>query len=214
MKSHRLEPDSEQPSGDTVAAYGTEDVSFPNGVNHLQSHPVVRSHPLIETKVGAYIQDVGDAPSVWHGVIPSVSRTQVEDEWERRQHEGTMIAGDTTPTIPEVDPVPVYVVNPNTGAKGLSSWSGSNYSITDVKQVEIANRDYKRTRVFIRNEDTTAANGIRIAKQDGPNAFGFLIPGGTVQEVATQDKIYAIGVTPATTVKVSVLIEYGIDGGS
>lgn len=214
MKSHRLEPDCEPTTSDPVAAYGTEDVSFPNGVNHIQSHPVVRSHPLIETKVGPYIQDVGDAPSVWHGVAPSVTRDYVEDEWERRQKEGTMVAGDTTPPVAEIDPVPVYVVNPNTGSKGLSSWSGANYAVTADKQVEVANRDYKRTRVFIRNEDTTTANGIRITRQSGGNGFGFLIPGGTVQEIMTQDKIYAIGVTAATTVNVSVIVEYGIDGGN
>lgn len=212
MRSHRLEPDaSHVPSADEVAAYGEETTQdLPTGVNHVQNHRVARAHPLMETSVGPYIKDVGNAPSVWHGVRPSVTREQVEDEWNHRQLEASMVVHDQVPLAKGPDPVPVFIVSPDVGAEGISSWNGGNYSVSG--SVEIAGRDHKRTRMFIINEDAT--NSIRISRVTASQpTFGALIGPGKQQELATQDKVYAIAATPGTTVNVSVVTEFGINGG-
>lgn len=211
MKSHRLPPDGV--TQHDVNAYGEDNRNFPTGVNHIQPHTTPRSHPLTETKVGPYIQDVGDSPSVWHGVAPSITREHVEDEWNRRQKEATMTAGDTTPPGDTPAPVPVYLVNPNAGSEGISSWTGSNYDVPATHTTLIAGRDYKRSRLFICNED--AANGIRVSRGiSSNNLSGFFIGPGKTQEIATQDTVYAISAHATDPVQVSVLVEYGIDGGN
>lgn len=211
MKSHRLPAGEHEVSAHDVAAYGDDDRTFPNGINHVENHPVVQQHPNPEMKVGRFIKDVGDAPSVWHGVAPTATRQSVEDEWNRRQKEATMVAGDTTPPHDNPPPVPVFIVNPNTGSEGLNSWTGGNYSVAE--STEIAPRDYKRTRLLIRNEDST--NAIRLSKlSNSQSAFGYLVPAGAEIEIYAQDKVYAVSATAGTTVRVSVLAEYGIDGGN
>lgn len=208
MKSHRLPSDAASPHD--VAAYGEDSRTFPSGINHIQNQPVPIAHPLPEIKVGPFIKDVGDGPSVWHGEAPSVAREAVEDEWTRRQKEATMTAGDTSPPQPEQDPIPVYLVNPNTGTEGLSSWSAEG-PFTVGASVQITGKDYKRTRVFVTNEDTS--KGVRLTRTQGLSGFGFLLKAGATQEIATQDAVYACPAVAGDIVNVSVIVEYGIDGG-
>ena len=209
MKSHRLDPGSNSVSVEDVDAYGADNRDFPSGVNHVINHVVTKPHPIAETAVGPFIKDVGDAPSVWHGVAPSVSRHDVEDEYSRRQKEATLVIGDTTQPVSHVKPVPVFIVEQEVGNDGLASWNGINLSVVD--QTLLCGRDYKRTRILITNEDAT--NGIRIARSNVTASVGALVAPGTTRELFTQDKVYGISTVLGTAVKVSVIEEYGIDGG-
>jgi hypothetical protein len=192
-----------------VYTYGEDDRNFPTGVNHIINHTVPQAHPLTETPVGPNIKDVGSAPGVWHGEAPTVSTSTVEDEWTRRQKEATMVAGTGVEPGTHEKPVPVFIVEQYTGNDTLASWNGVNMSVVDLTL--LCGRDYKRTRVLITNEDAT--NAIRIGRGNVTAAFGALVAPGVTRELFVQDKVYAISAVLGTPVKVSVIEEYGIDGG-
>lgn len=208
MRSHRLNPDkSNDTPYDEVAGVGADDRTFPTGVNHIINHTVAGSHPLPETKVGSFIKDVGDAPSVFHGVEPSVSREVVESEYERRQKEATFSTSSNTAPNYYPDPVPVVIVPAGVGANSLKSWSGTFVQVPTDSAIGITGRNYDQTRVILYNEDPT--NYVRVARTANGAAMGAIIPPLKEREFFVQEAIYAIANT--APVRLSIFIEYGVD---
>lgn len=208
MRSHRLNPDaSNNVPYDEVAEVGADDRSFPTGINHVINHTVAGSHPLPETKVGPFIKDVGDAPSVFHGVEPSINRQAVEDEYDRRQKEATFVAGHSSAPNYYPDPVPVVVVPAGVGPNSLKSWNGTNLTVPIENAIGITTRNYDQVRVVIYNEDPT--NFVRVARTANGAAQGAIIPAGKERELFVQEAVYAIANT--APVRLSVFIEYGVD---
>jgi hypothetical protein len=205
MKSHRLTP-NENTSAD-VYGVGADDRVFPTGVNHVVNHTVAGSHPLPETKVGDFIKDVGDAPGVFHGVAPTSTRTEIESEYDARQKEATFVSGvDTIPNY-YPNPVPVVVVPNRVGSTSIKTFNAVSYTIPNDHPIMIVPRNYSATRVVIQNEDAT--NFVRIARVPANASQGFMIAAGKSLEIFTQDTVSIVADT--APVKVSVLVEYGVD---
>lgn len=208
MKSHRL--DSSSVSVDETESVGADGRVFPTGVNHVRNHQVPHVTHDEKAQVGPYIKDIGQGSTVFHGVEDKETGAQIHDEWEKAQKAATFPAGITKYPEPKRDPVPVTIVDPDSGANELRSWSGTYTSVSNT-EVQVIGRNAKRTRVILLNEDAT--NPVRLGRRIGNSVFGYLLAAGQSLEMYTQDAVYAIAVTASTTVRVSVYQEYGITGG-
>jgi hypothetical protein len=212
MKSFRLFDTTPSEGQDPVADVGADSSSFPTGVNHVINHSVPKRTHDEKTLPGSYLKDMGQGASLFHGVEPTETGVQIHDEWEQAQKGATMVAGTTVMPKDEAKPVPVYLVNEDSGSHSLLSWTGTSIDIPAAggQEVQVLGKDAKRQRAMLKNEDTT--NSIRIGKKVGNALFGFLLKAGDELEMFTQDEIRAIGLSGNIT-QLSVYAEYNIEGG-
>lgn len=188
---------------------GEDESEFPTGVNHIEPHRVPPGPQVIKHVPGPFVPYVGQGASVFHGVPPGEGSFH-NDPYEAAEYQATM-APDVQ-VLPElVTPIPVIVVPPDSGPEVFHDWRTVN-QIVGPDVLEIIGKDTHRSRMLVRNENTAAADTIRIASRRGEAlSSGYLVPAGVEVEVNAQNALYAVSTT-ATIVRLSVLCEFSVNG--
>lgn len=198
-----------------------------------QPLPLAHTYAYTETRQAPAQQrnklDVGPArPYFWgdmaHGVVGPTryGGRPVPTIEERREHEASAKPKRTeAPAQPK--PVPVYIVAEGGGARPLGRCVLQRKPAPAPGNPPnlIVNKDPKRLSVRLLNESATA---IRImtepiggggAATTSDTGFGALLPASmnSYLEIVTQDEIWAVADSGATTLYVSVISQYSVPGG-
>lgn len=203
--SHRL---------DEERFVGEDDRVFPTGIQHVQSHRVPPTQQIVKHAPGPFVPYVGGGAGAFHGVPPDDGSYR-NDQYAQAEYQATL--EHPYVTLPALDtPVPVIIVPPEAGPESFAEWRSTTAMVTQNGSgsgVEILGKDMHRRRMRIRNENTAAADGIRIGSKPGDITAteGYLMPGGSTEEIFTQGCLYAIATT-GTPVKVSIFAEYTVNG--
>ncbi len=192
-----------------IATYGLPDqkpLDAGSGTGNITNYQTVRQRPA-----GPDVDLPEFRGPMAHGVIPDA-----DTAWERAQHmrgegpRGKDPAG--LKEIPQITPVPVFIVEQAGGGTVIRSASPRHLTVpnTASEPTRLCGRNPRRVRVGILNEDT--ATNIRFAQRisDLTAGGGALLPYvvNNYSWFETQDELYALSTSATLNVLVSIVEEF------
>jgi hypothetical protein len=197
---------------DPLHDVGADQSRFPTGVNHVENHPVAKSKPVIKNQVGPYISNLIQGPEAFHGVESTQGPRDTHDQYLKAEEMATMHVPYFDDLQETVDPVPVFIVAPDSTSQSIQSvrFGSANVDVASTGAtggaIDILPEDFHRRRCVITNEHATV--GVRLGGTREEAKQGFLLKAGDKQDFFATTAIWAWPADSATVIPVSYASEY------
>jgi hypothetical protein len=169
---------------------GIDDRDIPGGLEHLVSPETPPTKPQVPAQ--RHLKD-----DVAHGVPP-----ENPDEPYAKPEAGKILPPVFTRPPEEEIAVPVYQVERPGDARTIRTFiSGGPVTLVPGQVRRIADRDPRRVRFYVINENGTSSNYVRIGSiEDADAGSGIAISGSNTLDLVTQEELWAVNVSQSNVV--------------